>query len=132
MKPSALAASSTGQCLACCGSSGRDASRFGAWPVPGRLEFGKVRTSISVSYAELRMPRCASGLHAFGCDDEAFGRWSDVVERIAGDERQRGRGRRGQHLNVARIDNLRVQYHVLELRVRGREADDVVPADGFE
>ena len=49
MKPSMLPASSTGQWRECCGSSGRDDSRFGGRPVPGRLVLGKVRTSMSVS-----------------------------------------------------------------------------------
>src|SRR5712671_3108893 len=46
MKPAALPASSTGQWRACCGSSGRELSRRGRWPTPGRRELGYRRTSM--------------------------------------------------------------------------------------
>ena len=48
MNPSVLPASSTGQCLACCGGSGRWLFRRGGKPTPGRAEFENVRTSMCV------------------------------------------------------------------------------------
>src|ERR1044071_4013358 len=54
MKPSVLPASSTGQWRACCGSNGRDDSRRGGSPTPGRRRFEKIRTSISTILSWVR------------------------------------------------------------------------------
>src|ERR1044071_9294977 len=86
MKPRLLPASSTGQCRACCGSSGRDDSRRGGRPTPGRRRFEKIRTSIYtiLSRRRLKIASCVAIEAARGrrqrswVDQETMGTTTDT------------------------------------------------------
>src|SRR6185369_17114374 len=76
--------------------------------------------------------RLQRGVDLPGLDDESLRRVADVREGKTGDQGQVRVGRWIQHPDVARIDDERPAHLVLQIAVRGRQADLIADADALE
>src|SRR6476660_3381035 len=74
--------------------------------------------------------RCSAGRHS--SDDEPPRRRADEVERIAGDQRQRSRGRGIEHGDILRVDNPRSFDTVHFGPVERFQLDGITRSDVFQ